>query len=159
MPRLKLLIAIVRQPDRTSGKEHRRQRDVEHERRVIAPAEAAADIGELGVDARRLEGGAGVAEQIRDRFRGLVGRLHAEHEFEAAALPVVPGETGFRLEKHRVDRLGLELAVEHQQVRIVGRQLAADLLAIDRGLGVGRRGIPVRAATIPEAASSGSVPG
>ena len=52
---LKLLIAIMRQPDRLAGKEHRRQRDVEHERRVVASAEAAADIGELGVDARGLE--------------------------------------------------------------------------------------------------------
>ena len=52
---LELLIAVVRKPDRAAGKEHRRQRDVERERRVVASAESAADIGELRVDARRLE--------------------------------------------------------------------------------------------------------
>ena len=55
MPALKLLIAIVCQPDRTAGEEHRRQRDIEREWRMIASAESAADIGELGVDPRRLE--------------------------------------------------------------------------------------------------------
>ena len=53
---LELLIAVMRQPHRLAGKEHRRQRHIEHERRVIAAAEAAADIGELGVDVRGLEG-------------------------------------------------------------------------------------------------------
>ena len=52
---LKLLIAVMGEPDRPAGKEHRRQRDIERERRVVAPAEAAAHIGELRVDARRLE--------------------------------------------------------------------------------------------------------
>ena len=54
---------------------------------------------------------------------------------------VVPGEAAFRLEKHRVDGLRLEFAVEHQERRIVRGELGADLLAVDRGLGVGR---PVR---------------
>ncbi len=40
--RLELLIAIVGEPDRATGKEHRRQRDVERERRVVAAAESAA---------------------------------------------------------------------------------------------------------------------
>src|SRR5260370_41443478 len=35
---LKLLIAVMRQPDRLTRKEHRGERDVEHEGRVIAPA-------------------------------------------------------------------------------------------------------------------------
>ena len=52
---LELLIAVMREPHRLAGKEHRRQRDIEHERRVVASAETAADIGELGVDMRRLE--------------------------------------------------------------------------------------------------------
>ena len=43
---LELLIAVVREPDRTAGKEHRRQRDIEREGRMVAAAEAAADIGE-----------------------------------------------------------------------------------------------------------------
>ena len=55
MPRLELLVAIVREPHRPAGKEHRRQRDVERERRVVAAAEAAAEIGEMRVDAGRLE--------------------------------------------------------------------------------------------------------
>ena len=105
---LKLLIAVMRQPDRAAGKKHRGERDIEHERRMVAPAKAAADIGELGVDARRLERSAGLAEQERDRLGGLVGRLNAEHEFEFAVLGVVPAETAFRLEKHRIDGLGLE---------------------------------------------------
>ena len=47
MPALKLLIAVVGEPDRAAGKEHRRQRDVEREGRMVASAEAAAHIGEL----------------------------------------------------------------------------------------------------------------
>ena len=90
---LELLIAVVREPHRPAGKEHRRQRDVERERRVVAPAEAAADIGELRVDARRLERRARPcrADSAID-LRRLVGRLHAEHELELAAVAVVPGE-------------------------------------------------------------------
>ena len=49
---LELLIAVVREPHRAAGKKHRRQRDIEREGRVIAAAEAAADIGELSVDGR-----------------------------------------------------------------------------------------------------------
>ena len=45
---LKLLIAVMRQPHRTAGKEHRRQRDVERERRMVASAEAAADDRRTG---------------------------------------------------------------------------------------------------------------
>ena len=73
---------------------------------------------------------------MRDRLRRLVGRLHAKQQFEIAALAVVPGEPAFRLEEHRVDRLRLELAVEHQQRGVVRGQLGADLLAISGGLGV-----------------------
>jgi hypothetical protein len=62
---LKLPIAIMGKPDRAIGKEHRRQRRVEHERSMIASAEPAADIGELGVDMRRLERGFGVAQGTR----------------------------------------------------------------------------------------------
>ena len=49
---LELLVAVVRQPHRPSREEHCRQRHVEHERGVVAAAEAAADMGELGVDVR-----------------------------------------------------------------------------------------------------------
>ena len=45
---LELLIAVVGQPDRTAGQEHRRQRDIERERRMVASAESAAHIGEHG---------------------------------------------------------------------------------------------------------------
>ena len=85
---------------------------------------------------RRLERRVGLAQQERDRVRGLVGRLHAEHEFEFLRSRVVPGEAAFRLEEHRINRLGLELAVQHQHRRIVARELGADLLAIGRGLDV-----------------------
>ena len=138
--RLELLIAIVSEPDRAAGQEHRRQRDVERERRMVASAEAAADIGEISVDARRLEGGAGFAQKVRDRFRGLVWRLHPDHELEGFAAHVVPGDAALRLEKHRVDRLGLEFAIQHQNGRIVRCKFRADLLAMGCGFGVGAPG-------------------
>ncbi len=81
---LELLIAVVGEPHRPAGKEHRRQRNIERERRMVAPAEAAAHIGELRVDARRLEGRARLAEHEGDGLGGLVRRLHAEHELELA---------------------------------------------------------------------------
>ena len=93
-PRLELLVAIVREPDRVAGEEHRRQRDIERKRRMIASAETAAHIGELRVDARRFVRGVGFAEQEGDRFGGIVGRLHADHEFEVLA----------RLDRTRQDR-------------------------------------------------------
>src|SRR5690349_17353819 len=46
---LELLIAVVSEPDRMSREEQGRQRDVERERRMVAAAETAADIGELRV--------------------------------------------------------------------------------------------------------------
>jgi len=136
---LKLLIAIMSKSDRTAGKEHRRQRHVERERRVVAPAEAAADIGELRVDAVRPERSVRLAKKIRDRLGGFERRLHAEHQLELACFFVVPAEAGFRLEKHRIDRLRLEFAVEHQQRRIVRGQFRPDLLAIVRAFGIGGR--------------------
>src|SRR6266481_7336332 len=54
--RLELLEAVVREPDRAIGEEHRRQGDVERERRVVASAEPAAAISEVGVDARWPKG-------------------------------------------------------------------------------------------------------
>ena len=44
MPAWNCWIAVVGEPDRTAGKEHRRQRDVEREGRMVASAEPAADI-------------------------------------------------------------------------------------------------------------------
>ena len=52
--RLKLFEAVVREPDWMIREEHRRQRDIKWERRVIASAETAAAIGEIAVDARGL---------------------------------------------------------------------------------------------------------
>ena len=46
-PGLKLLVAVIREPDWTIREEHRRQCDVKWERRVVASAESAAAIGEL----------------------------------------------------------------------------------------------------------------
>ena len=134
---LELLEAVMRQADGAAGKEDRRQRDVEDERRVVAPSEAAAHIGEVGLDVLGLERGLGLAQQGGDRLRALVGRLDAEHEFQLAALAVVPAETAFGLEEHRVDRLGLEASVQHQKVRICFRQFGADLLAVLGRLAVG----------------------
>ena len=108
---------------------------------MIAPAERATEIGELGIDARGLERSSGLAEQERNRLGGLVGRLNPEHEFEAFVFPVVPAEPAFRFQKHRVDRLGLEDTVEHQQGRIFRIEFGADLLAINRGLAIGRQGL------------------
>src|SRR3954454_22921516 len=42
---LELLIAVVRKPDRMPREEQGRKRDVKWERRMVASAEAAADIG------------------------------------------------------------------------------------------------------------------
>src|SRR5262249_11278539 len=53
---LELLVAVVRKPHRAAGKKHCRQRDIEWEGGVIAAAKAAADISELGIDGRWLEG-------------------------------------------------------------------------------------------------------
>jgi hypothetical protein len=138
--------------DRTIREEHRRQRDVKRERRGVAPAESAAARGKIGVDASRFEGGLGVAEQIGDRARGFVGRLHADNEFEVLAAGVIPGKTAFRLESHRVDRLRLEFAIEHQECRIVGCKVRADPFAIGRGFGISLsgRGRPYRAPRVLE---------
>ena len=77
-----------------------------------------------------LTGRLGVAEQICDRCRDLVGRLRADNELEVLARLVKPGKAAFRLEKHRVDRLGLEFTLQHQKRRIVRREFRADLLAM-----------------------------
>ena len=112
---LELLIAVVRKPNRLAGKRHGGERDVEHEGRVIPPAEPTTDIGELSIDARGLELSLRLAEQIRDRLGGLIGGLHTEHELERADRVVVPGEPAFRLEKHRIDGLSFERAIQDQQ--------------------------------------------
>ena len=120
----------MRKPDRTARKEHRGESDIERKRRVIAPAEAAADIGKLRVDAPGLERRARFAQEIGDRLRRLVRGLHAEHELEGAVARVIPDEPTLGLEKHRVHRLGLEFALEHQEVRLVILQLCAGLLTV-----------------------------
>jgi hypothetical protein len=107
---------------------------------VVASAESAAAIGKIGVDASRFEGRLGVAEQICERARGFVGRLHADNELEVLAAGVIPGKAAFRLESHRVDRLRLEFAVQHQKCRIVRSKFRADLFAIGRGFGIGLPG-------------------
>ena len=118
------------QPDRAVGKEHRRQGDVQRERRVVAPAEAAAAYRRNGMSmcaggtARRAS-----PSRYATDFRRLVGRLHAENELEFLAARVVPAQAAFRLEKHRIDRLGVELTIQHEERRIVRGQLRADLLA------------------------------
>jgi len=132
--RLELLVAIVREPDRTAGEEHRRERDIERKWRVVAAAETAAHIGELHVDACRLVRGLGLAEQEGDGLRGVARGLRADDELEVLAACVVPGEAVFRLEKHRIHRLRLELPLQHQARRIVPRKLGANVFAVTRGL-------------------------
>jgi len=90
---------------------------------------------------RRLERRPRVAEHIGKVFDGVVRRLHAEHELEIFRARIVPAEPAFRLEEHRVDGLRREFAIERQQRRIGCGQLGADLLAMDRRLGVGRPGL------------------
>ena len=127
---------MLREPDRPAGKNIAGQRDIERKWRVIASAESAADIGEMRIDMRRLVCGLGFAEQIRDRFSRLVGRLHADHQFEILAAGVVPSEAAFRLEKHRVNGLSFELPLQHQMRRIIRRKLGANLFAVVRRLRV-----------------------
>ena len=104
---------------------------------MVFAAKAAADMGELGIDAGRLELAACLAEQVRDCRSGFVRRLGTQHEFEFLAAGVVPGEAGFGFEGHRVDGLGLEFAVEHQERKILRVKLGADLLAVNRGCDIG----------------------
>src|SRR3954451_9000302 len=63
---LELLIAIVSKPDRMPREEQGRERDVKGKRRMVAPTETAADIGELRVDVSRLDGSAGLAQHQGD---------------------------------------------------------------------------------------------
>ena len=83
----------------------------------------------MRVDARRLVRGVGFAEQEADRFRSIVGRLHAD-ELEGLTASVVPGKTAFRLEKHWIRRLRLELPLQHQPRRIVRGKLGANGFAM-----------------------------
>ena len=133
---LELLIAIMREPDRAAGKEHGRQGDIERKRSVIASAKSTPDIGELSVYGRRLERRLGFAQKKSNRSGGLVRRLHAQHQLEILAGGIVPRETAFRLEKQRVNGLGLELAVEHQQGRSAACELRADFLTVSRAFGI-----------------------
>jgi Transposase, Mutator family len=48
---------------------------VSHIEILIASFAAAQNLGEISVDARRLEGGSGFAQKERDGLRGLVRRL------------------------------------------------------------------------------------
>ena len=103
---------------------------------MVACAEAAAHIGAARIDTRRFVRGVGLAKQEGDGLGGVVGRLHADDEFEDPAARVIPSKTAFRFEKHRFGRLRLELALEHQPRRIVSRKLGANVFAVTRGLRV-----------------------
>ena len=54
-PGLELLGAAVGEPHRPARKEHRGERQIEWKGRVVAAAEAAAQIGEMRVDTRGLQ--------------------------------------------------------------------------------------------------------
>src|SRR5262245_5102416 len=104
---------------------------------MVATAESAAAIGEIVVDAGRPDGRLRIAEQISDRLRGLVRRLHADDKLEVFAARVVPSKAAFRLEKHRIDGLCFEFALEHQECRIISCEFLPDLFAIARGFRIG----------------------
>src|SRR2546430_16090361 len=154
---LKLLIAVLGQPHRTAGQEDRSQRDIEREGGMVASTESAAHIGKQGFYVRRFERNPRFTEHVCKPFSGLVRRLDAEYEREVFGARVVPGDAAFRLEKHRVDRLGLEFAVQRQNCRIACCKFGADLLAMGCGFGVGAPGRnreprPYRALTVLEMA-------
>ena len=107
---------------------------------MVASAEAAAHISEMRVDPGRLEAAAGGAEKVRDRLRGLVGDWTPTTSSSALRPLSYHAMTALRLEKHRVDRLGLEFAVQHQNGRIARCKFGADLLAMGCGFGVGAPG-------------------
>src|SRR5258708_6699566 len=61
----------------------------------------------------------------------------------ATILPLarsIPSDAAPRLEKHRAARLGLEVAVQHQNGRIARCKFGADLLPMGCGFGVGEPG-------------------
>jgi hypothetical protein len=66
--------------------------------------------------------------------------LHANNKFKILAARVIPGNSAFRLEKHRIDRLRLKFAIEHQECRIIGCEFGADLFPITRGFRIGLPG-------------------
>jgi hypothetical protein len=105
---------------------------------MIAAAKAAAHVSHMGMDLCRLEASARRAQQMVKRLDGLRRRLHADHDFQCLGARVVPCETAFGLEKHRVDGLRLEVAGEHKLLRIVHRQPGTDLIAVEGGLCIGR---------------------
>jgi hypothetical protein len=59
---LKLLEPVVGEPDGAIGEDHRRQGDVQRERRMVAPAEPATARSEIHLDVRRPEFRIGLAE-------------------------------------------------------------------------------------------------
>ena len=69
---LKLLEAVMRQPDRLAWKEYGRQSHVERKRRVVTSAKAAADIGKAPVDACWPDSRFGLAEHEGHRTGRLV---------------------------------------------------------------------------------------
>jgi hypothetical protein len=89
---------------------------------------------------RRPERRLRLAEQERDRLRGFVGRLDTDDERECLAARVVPCKPAFRLEKHRIDRLGVELTLQHQERRIVRCEFRTNLLAVVGRFGIGLPG-------------------
>jgi hypothetical protein len=87
---------------------------------------------------RRLERSPRVAQHICKCFSGLVRRLHAEHQLQTFAADVEPGDAALRLKKHRIDGLGFEFAVQHQQIRIVRCEFCTNPLAVGRRFDIRR---------------------
>src|SRR5262249_58956520 len=96
---------------------------------MVATAETTAAIGKIVVDPCRLESRLRVAEQIGDRFRGLVRRLHADDELEVLAAGVVPGQAAFPLAENRGGRLRLAFPVPHSEGRGVSCKFPPALFA------------------------------
>ena len=89
-----------------------------------------------------------VRNQRSDVLGDPVRTLDADHELQFPAVPVVPGERALRLQEDRVDRLRLEIAIEHQLVRAHILEFVLDLISVKRRLGIGggrlRRRSPLR---------------
>ena len=95
---------------------------------MVAPAETPAEVGEVEVHVRRTERRLRRAEENAKRACDLVGRLDTNDELQLTLVGVEPREARLRLQEHRIHGLGLEAAVEHEQVRIVGAKAFPDFL-------------------------------
>ena len=94
---LELLETIMRKPDGLPWHEHRRERHVKRERRVIAAAESSAHMSEMSFDALGPQRGCRLAEQVTECFAHFKRRLHTQHKLQRLSLGIEPGEPALGL--------------------------------------------------------------